>query len=129
MKRETSQWRIRCGFQVTESTNIVAITLNRQESTNEKNPNAGKDWRQKETGVEGDEMVRWHDWLHGHESEQTLNKMDREAWCATVHEVSKSWTPLSDWRTIQERLNYLMDITMLLICLKPKFNITFRKLK
>ena len=23
--------------------------------------------------------------------------MDREAWCATVHEVSKSWTQLSDW--------------------------------
>ena len=22
--------------------------------------------------------------------------MDREAWCATVHEVSKSWTQLSD---------------------------------
>ena len=23
--------------------------------------------------------------------------MDREAWCAAVHEVSKSWTRLSDW--------------------------------
>ena len=22
--------------------------------------------------------------------------MDREAWCATVHEVAKSWTQLSD---------------------------------
>ena len=25
--------------------------------------------------------------------------MDREAWCAAVHEVAKSWTQLSDWRT------------------------------
>ena len=23
--------------------------------------------------------------------------MDREAWCAVIHGVSKSWTPLSDW--------------------------------
>ena len=25
-----------------------------------KDPNAGKDWRQKEKGVTGDEMVGWH---------------------------------------------------------------------
>ena len=23
--------------------------------------------------------------------------MDREAWCATIHGVTKSWTRLSDW--------------------------------
>ena len=23
--------------------------------------------------------------------------MDREAWCAAIHEVAKSWTALSDW--------------------------------
>ena len=23
--------------------------------------------------------------------------MDREAWCATIHEVTKNWTRLSDW--------------------------------
>ena len=29
----------------------------------------GKDWRQEEKGMTEDEMVRWHHWLSGHESE------------------------------------------------------------
>ena len=37
-----------------------------------KDPNAGKDWGQKEKGVTEDEMVAWHHQLNGHESEQTL---------------------------------------------------------
>ena len=36
-----------------------------------KDPDAGKDWRQKEEGVAEDEMIRWHHWLNGHEFEQT----------------------------------------------------------
>ena len=34
-------------------------------------PDAGKDWRQKEKGEAEDEMVGWHHWLNGHEFEQT----------------------------------------------------------
>ena len=34
-----------------------------------KDPDAGKDWRQKEKGATGDEMVGWHHWLVGHEFE------------------------------------------------------------
>ena len=37
----------------------------------EKDPDAGKDWRQKEKGVAEDEMVWQHHWLNGHEYEQT----------------------------------------------------------
>ena len=37
----------------------------------EKDPDAGKDWRQEEKGTTEDEMVGWHHWLNGHESEQT----------------------------------------------------------
>ena len=37
-----------------------------------KDPDAGKDWRQKEKGMAEDEMVRWHHWLNGHELQQTL---------------------------------------------------------
>ena len=43
------------------------------------------------------EMVGWHHRLNGHEFEQTQETVkDREAWCAAVLGVPKSWTPLSD---------------------------------
>ena len=38
----------------------------------EKNPDAGKDWRQEEKGMTEDKMAGWHHWLNGHEFEQTL---------------------------------------------------------
>ena len=38
----------------------------------EKDPDAGKDWRQEEKGTREDEMVAWHHWLNGHEFEQAL---------------------------------------------------------
>ena len=62
-----------------------------------KDPDAGKDWRQKEKGMTEDEMVGWYHWLDGHEFEQVLGVGDREAWQAAVHEVAKSQTQLSDW--------------------------------
>ena len=44
-----------------------------------------------------DEMDRWHHQLDGHEFNQALEDvMDREALCATVHGVTKSWTQFSD---------------------------------
>ena len=36
-----------------------------------KDPDAGKDWRQKEKGMTEDKIVGWHHHLNGHESEQT----------------------------------------------------------
>ena len=38
----------------------------------EKDPDAGKDWRQEEKGKTKDEMVGWHHQLNGHEFDQTL---------------------------------------------------------
>ena len=37
-----------------------------------KDPDAGKDWAQEEKGTSEVEMVEWHHWLNGHESEQSL---------------------------------------------------------
>ena len=40
----------------------------------------------------------WHHWLNGHEFEQLWELvMDREAWSAAVHGVTKSQTLQSDW--------------------------------
>ena len=42
----------------------------------EKDPDAGKDWRQEEKGTTEDEMVGWHHWCDGHEFEQALGVGD-----------------------------------------------------
>ena len=56
-----------------------------------KDPDAGKDWRQEKKGMTANEMVGWH---HQPSMEMSLSKlqelvMDREAWHAAFHEVTK----------------------------------------
>ena len=52
-----------------------------------------------ETGMTDDEMVGWHHPLNMSLSKFQETVKDREAWCASVHGVSKSWIQLSKCTT------------------------------
>ena len=47
-----------------------------------KDPDAGKDWRQEETGTMEDKKVGWHHQLNGHDFEELVK--DREVWHAAL---------------------------------------------
>ena len=62
-----------------------------------RDPYASKDLGQEKKGAIDQEMVWWHHWS----MDMSLSKLwetvkYREAWHAAVHEVTKSWTWLSD---------------------------------
>ena len=58
-------------------------------------------WERLRAGGAGDNRMKWLNGITDLE-DMTLSKFqeimkDREAWCASVHGVAKSWTELSDW--------------------------------
>ena len=85
-----------------------------------KDTDAGKDWRQEETGVTEDKMVGWH-----HQSmDMSLSKCqeivkDRGVWCATVHGIAESDTT-SNWTTAPSPLVavklFSVSVSLFLFC-------------
>ena len=71
-----------------------------------KDSDAGRDWGQEEKGTTKDEMAGWHHRLDGVSlSELWELVMDREAWRAAIHGVTKNWTRLSDWTELRGHHN------------------------
>ena len=66
----------------------------------EKDPDAGKDWRQEEKGTTEDKMVGWHHRLDGHEFEQALGDTEGQGSLACYSPWGcKESRRLSDWTT------------------------------
>ena len=80
-----------------------------------KDPDAGKDWRQEETGITEDEMVGWHHRLDGHEFEQAPGVGDGQGSLACCSPWGrKSQTRLSDWTELKVIITLASDWIRLL---------------
>ena len=95
----------------------------------EKTPDAGKDWRQ-EKGTTEDEMVGWHDWLDGHESEQALGVGDGQGglacfspWGSKESDTTErlNWTYIGNSQVklgflFNSSLNIILFVYLFLLC-------------
>ena len=61
----------------------------------------GKDWGQEEKEAAEDDMVGWHHWLNGHESEQTLGDSEGQGSLACYSPWGGKELHMTEWTTIR----------------------------
>ena len=72
-----------------------------------KDPDAGKNWRQKEKRATKDEMVGWHHQFSGHELGQTPGDGEGQGSLGCFSPwVAKSWTQLGNWTTTARKASW-----------------------
>ena len=79
-----------------------------------KDLDAQKDWGQEEKEMTEAEMVGWHQWLNGHEFDQTLNVGDRQgglACCSPWGHKESNRTQQLNW-TVWSFENYLTSLKL-----------------
>ena len=62
-----------------------------------KDPDAGQDWRQEEKGATEDEMVGWHHWINGHESEQAPGDGEGQGSLACCSPRGQEKLDMTEW--------------------------------
>ena len=62
-----------------------------------KDPDAGKDWRREEKGTTEDEMVGWHHWRDGHESESAPGVGNRQGILACSSPWGHKESDTTEW--------------------------------
>ena len=62
-----------------------------------KDPDAGKDWGQKEKGLTEDEMVGWHHQVNGHEFEQALGDSEGQGSLACCNPWGRKEPDITEW--------------------------------
>ena len=74
-----------------------------------KDPDPGKDWRQEEKWMTEDEMIGWHPWLYGHESEQAPGVGDGQGGLACCslqgHRLGHDWATELNWTDARDPLS------------------------
>ena len=85
-----------------------------------KDLDAGKDWRRWEKGMTENEMVGWHRWLNGHESQQTPDVGEGQGnlmFCSPWGHKESDMTEQLNWLTNSFPCDYVhFSITLILNC-------------